>query len=113
MQWEVLTDVRQVEEIQDISNKTPVLIYKHSSRCSISAMVLERLKRNWREDDGNYFKAFFLYLIAFREASNAIASVFNVEHESPQILIINKGQSVYDRSHYEINYQDILRVIKN
>jgi bacillithiol system protein YtxJ len=113
MQWEELTGLHQIEEIKKLSNEIPVLIYKHSTRCSTSLMVLDRLEKNWIEEHKHHFKAFFLDLIAFKEVSNAIASVFNVEHESPQALVINKGQSIYNGSHYQINYPDILKAIKN
>jgi len=113
MQWEALTELRQIEEIQKLSNEIPILIYKHSTRCSTSLMVLNRLEKNWQEEYDHHFKSFFLDLIAFREVSNAIASIFNVEHESPQVLVINKGRSIYTGSHYEINYPDILKATKN
>jgi bacillithiol system protein YtxJ len=113
MNWESLADIRQIEEIKNLSKEIPVLIYKHSSRCSTSSMILHRLERSWKAEDAKVFKPFFLDLIAYRNISNAIASVFNVEHESPQILIIDKGNSIHDWSHFEINYQTILDSIQN
>jgi bacillithiol system protein YtxJ len=113
MNWEALADIRQIEEIKNLSDSIPVLIYKHSSRCSTSSMVLSRLQRSWKAEDAKIFKPFFLDLITYREMSNAIAITFNVEHESPQILLIEKGSSIYDASHYEINYQTILDAIQN
>lgn len=112
MQWAIMTDIRQIEEIQKISKDVPVLIYKHSTRCSTSRMMLDRLERSWSNHERNP-KPFFLDLITFREISNKIAEVFDVEHESPQVLIIDNGQIIYHGSHFEINYQTILAAIKN
>ncbi|HEX5171646.1 MAG TPA: bacillithiol system redox-active protein YtxJ [Cyclobacteriaceae bacterium] len=113
MEWEDLTTLSQIEEIQNLSNDIPVLIYKHSSRCSTSYMVLSRLERNSKIEGHQYFKPFFLDLIAYRDISNAIAATFRIEHESPQVLLIHKGQSIYTSSHLGINYQDILNAVKN
>ena len=106
MKWDILNELTQIEEIHILSNEIPVLIYKHSTRCSTSRMVLDRL------DDQQRFRPFFLDLITYREISNAIATIFMVEHQSPQVLLIEKGQSIYNSSHYEINYQDIIRALK-
>lgn len=113
MEWEVLTEWSQVEELRKLSNEIPVLIYKHSTRCSTSRMILDRLERSWNSQDQQFFKPYFLDLIAYRGISDAIASSFMVEHESPQVLIIENGQSVYSSSHYEINYKEILDAVKN
>ena len=113
MNWESLADIRQIDEIKNLSNEIPVLIYKHSSRCSTSSMVLNRLERSWKMEHSKVFKPFFLDLITYRNISDAIAHTFNVEHESPQVLVIENGNSIYHRSHFEIDYQTILDTIQN
>ena len=74
-------------------------------------MALDRLERNWEEKKMNSVKSYFLDLISNREISNRIAHEFNVEHESPQVLIIDKGKSVYDQSHMGIDYKQIREVV--
>lgn len=113
MEWEALTEWSQVEELRKLSNEIPVLIYKHSTRCSTSRLVLDRLERNWSSEDRKLFKPYFLDLIAYREISNFIASAFMVEHESPQVLLIENGKPIYSKSHYAINYKEILEAAKN
>ncbi|MBL7877949.1 MAG: DUF2847 family protein, partial [Cyclobacteriaceae bacterium] len=49
----------------------------------------------------------------YRDISNAIAQTFQVVHESPQILIIKNGQSIYDKSHFDIDFSSIKTVVKN
>jgi len=77
-------------------------------------MVLDRLERNWNVQEMDaQVKAYFLDLISYRQISHQIAALFEVEHESPQVLIIRNGASVYDRSHMEIDYQEIRDTVKN
>jgi bacillithiol system protein YtxJ len=113
MNWNALTSPEQLETIREESNHQPVLLFKHSTACSTSRMVLARIERSWNEAELPEVKPYYLDLLAFRNISNQIAADFQVQHESPQVLIIRHGQSVYDRSHLEIDYQAIKAVLKN
>ena len=113
MNWIELNTFEQVEEIKKQSENNPILIFKHSTRCSTSRLTLDRLERNWNNQEMQAIRPYFLDLISYRQVSNLIADNFNVEHESPQVLIISKGQSVLDLSHFEIDYDNIKRSIKN
>jgi bacillithiol system protein YtxJ len=99
--WTELTDVLQLQEIEAISNEKPVVIFKHSTRCSISRMALKQFEREF--DLNDTVDAYFLDLIAHRDVSNEIARKFNVYHESPQLILIKKGKAVYDVSHSDID----------
>ncbi len=76
-------------------------------------MALDRLERNWKTMEMQDVKSYFLDLIPYREVSNRIAEEFDVEHESPQVLIIEKGKSIYNRSHMGIDYRHIREAIKS
>ena len=76
-------------------------------------MALDRLERNWQEAEMIGIKSYFLDLITYREISNRIAHEFDVEHESPQILIIENEKSIYDQSHMGIDYQQIREAVKS
>jgi bacillithiol system protein YtxJ len=104
MKWTALTSITQLEEIKEISKQQPVLLFKHSTRCSISATALSRLERSWKDEEMVPLKPYFLDLIAYRPVSNAIAEIFGVQHQSPQVLIIHKGECVYHTSHLDIAY---------
>lgn len=107
LKWNRLESLEQLSEIQKQSKEQPVLIFKHSTRCSISRTVLDRLERNWNSEEAKNIQAYYLDLIAHRDVSNTIATTFQVHHESPQVLIIENGQSVYDKSHLEIDFKSI------
>jgi bacillithiol system protein YtxJ len=114
MNWENLTSLDQLDAIRKESTEKPVMIFKHSTRCSISRMVLDRLERNWDvQEMDSHVKAYFLDLISYRQISNQLAELFEVEHESPQVLIIRNGASVFDRSHMAIDYQQIRSTVKS
>lgn len=99
--WNDLTDLQQLNEIQKESNEKPVVIFKHSTRCSISRMALKQFENEF--DLHDEVKPYFLDLIANRDVSNEIANRFEVVHQSPQILLIRDGKSVYDASHDRID----------
>jgi len=106
MNWIQLTHLDQLQEIKVLSDHTPCVIFKHSTRCSISSMALNRFERNWSFEDAEV-KPYFLDLIAYRDISNTIAEQFDVRHESPQMLIIKNGQCVFNSSHQMIRVDDI------
>ena len=99
--WTELTDIAQLLEVTAISNEKPVVIFKHSTRCSISRMALKQFEREYDLNDS--VDAYFLDLIAHRDISNEIASRYNVYHESPQLILIKNGKAVYDVSHSDID----------
>ncbi len=108
MNWKAFTDNAGLEAIKKLSTDKPQVIFKHSTRCSISTMAKSRLERAAAPDgvDFNY-----LDLIAHRDISNRIATDFDVEHASPQILIIKNGACVYDESHNAISMDEIVEVV--
>lgn len=108
MDWIQLKEASQIEEIKTLSKSRPVLIFKHSTRCSISGMAWDRLRRNWKKEDFEKVHPYFLDLLNFREISNQIADLFEVCHESPQIILVKDGKAAYDSSHMSISYQDIM-----
>jgi bacillithiol system protein YtxJ len=99
--WNDLTDLEQLNEIISLSNVSPVLIFKHSTRCSVSRMALKQFENEFNTLDK--VTPYFLDLITYRDISNEIASRFQVVHQSPQVLLIKNGKSVYDASHSDID----------
>jgi bacillithiol system protein YtxJ len=87
-----------------------VLIFKHSTRCAISDAALSRLERNWKSEKVIPFKMYYLDLLSHRNVSQLIAQSFDVEHESPQVLIVKEGNPVYVRSHLAITFDEIQKL---
>lgn len=99
--WTELTDIHQLMEIEAVSNEKPVVIFKHSTRCSISRMALKQFEREF--DLEEVVDAYFLDLITYRDISNEIADRFDVYHESPQLILVKNGKAVYNVSHSDID----------
>lgn len=106
MNWIQLTEEGQLNEIVTRSQTKPQVIFKHSTRCSISAVALQRLQKS-QQPDGLEF--YFLDLLAHRPLSNKVAEVFGVHHESPQVLLIKDGKCIFDESHLGISMNDIVK----
>ncbi len=108
MNWIALEREEQLEQVIADSRQHPVVIFKHSTRCSISTMAKGRLDRS-EEPQGMDF--YYLDLIKYRSLSNQIAEVFHVHHESPQILLIKDGNCTYEESHNGIDMEELLAQI--
>lgn len=106
--WHDLLSTEQVDQAVQNSAHKPVVFFKHSIRCSISTMAMNRLKNL---DQSALEKADFYYLdlIAHRPVSNYIAEKLQVYHESPQIIVVKNGECTYDASHMEISPKDLLQ----
>ena len=104
MNWILLSAEIQLQQIIEHSFSKPQVIFKHSTRCSISSMSRSRLERKTAPEGIDFY---FLDLLAYRPLSQKIAADFNVPHESPQVLMIKNGICVYDESHSGINMDDI------
>ena len=105
MDWISLTSSAQLADIIEKSKRQPQLIFKHSTRCSISSMAKNRLERTIPPENIDFY---YLDLISYRELSTKIAEDFDVFHESPQVILIKNGECSYDESHSGINMDDII-----
>jgi len=97
--WTSLTNITQLDDAVNKSNTQKVVLFKHSTRCSISASVLNKFEKQVGENTHVYY----LDLIAHRDISAAIAEKFEVEHQSPQAIVLEGTKVVAHDSHYGIN----------
>ena len=109
MNWKNLSSIQGLDELVAQSHEQPCLLFKHSTRCSISAMAKHRLERDWLASTPS-LQPFYLDLIAFRQISNEVESRFGIRHESPQALLIQNGRCVYDASHLDIHLDEIVSI---
>lgn len=102
MKWEMLTSIQQFDDLLESENL--FAIFKHSTRCSISSMAKNRLEKEWKFD----FPIYYLDLLQHRDVSNYIASVSKIEHQSPQLIVFQSGETIYNASHNFIYVDDIV-----
>ncbi|MGI4869950.1 MAG: bacillithiol system redox-active protein YtxJ [Janthinobacterium lividum] len=105
--WIPLTEPEQLRAIAQESHTHPVLIFKHSTSCSISAMAKAKLERQWPDASlPADTPLYYLDLLRFRPLSAQIATEFKVQHESPQLLLIQDGECRYHASHMGIRLSE-------
>lgn len=99
--WIPLTSLDQLQEIAEKSKGKTQLIFKHSTRCGISRMVLNQFIENY--DLETNADLYYLDLLSYRDVSNEVGYKFNVLHQSPQLLIIKNDIVAKHASHGAIN----------
>ena len=101
-----LDKMEQFDEIDEISQTKPVVLFKHSTRCSISRMALKQFDAEFNYPEVK-IDWYLLDLLIHRDLSNEIASRYNVMHQSPQIVVIRNGKAVFNESHDSISAEDL------
>ena len=100
--WLKLSSIDQLETISEESKTIPVVIFKHSTRCGISRMELRQFESNY-DIDPKKMKLYYLDLLSFRDVSDEVGYKFQVMHQSPQLIVVKNGSSVYHDSHHGIS----------
>ncbi len=111
MNWKILDSSEQFSELLASANQPVFAVFKHSTRCSISSMSKNRIERNWEVLPEN-FDLYFVDLLTYRPLSDAIADVLDVEHQSPQLLLIAGGECIYHTSHSDISLDTLAEKIR-
>jgi len=104
LNWISLTEIDEIERIKERSFQKPQVLFKHSTRCGTSSLVLNRLERASDIPNADFY---MLDLIRYRDVSNKIAELFNVYHESPQVLLPKNGECHYEESHLGIDMYEL------
>ena len=110
MKWISLTDLGQLKDIAATDSEKISLIFKHSTRCSVSRMALKQFENEFNIADDK-IDTYFLDLLNYRAVSNEISTQFNVEHQSPQMLVFKNGQVLHVASHSAIDAADLNKFI--
>ena len=104
MNWLILSTEEQLADLLEKSFTNPQVIFKHSTRCSISSVIKTRLEKSIVPAHIDFH---YLDLLAYRPLSGKIAEQLKVHHESPQVLLIKNGECIYDESHIAVYMEDI------
>ncbi len=96
--WHSLETEADLQEAILLSNQGPVILFKHSTRCSISAGAWQRME----QVDTSVYNIFLVDVIAHRPVSNTIEQRFGIRHESPQAILLQGGEVVWAKSHYQV-----------
>jgi bacillithiol system protein YtxJ len=105
-----MQELLNLDDLQDCliaSEQRPVFIFKHSTRCPISTMAAEEV--------GAYLKAapeddpaiYMVKVLESRPVSNSVAEKLNIEHKSPQLILVHDHEAVWSTSHFNITAKKI------
>ena len=104
--WNQLTSIEDVDQALFKSKEKKIAIFKHSTRCFISKTVLRNFEKEVAQFDGEVHY-YFLDLIQYRNISNYIAEKLNVEHQSPQLIVVENGVVLNNASHQNIGVEQL------
>jgi bacillithiol system protein YtxJ len=110
LNWLPLTSTNELEKIKELSKTESVFIFKHSTRCGISRIVIKQFERLFTEEYQN-LKVYYLDLLNYRSVSNEVENSFQVIHQSPQLLVIKNEISVFNVSHNDISTINLSKFI--
>ncbi len=100
--WIPLNDIQQLNHIEEKSRTKTQVIFKHSTRCGISRMVINQFVDNYNLTEKD-LDLYFLDLLSYRDVSSEVGYKFQVLHQSPQLIVIKNGVVVAHDSHGAIN----------
>ena len=100
-----VTHKEGLEELISNSNSRPVVIFKHSNSCPISAVAY----REMEDLDGDVS---LIEVQSARDVSLEIASRTGVRHESPQVIILRDGKAVWNASHFDVKARDVAAAVQ-
>ena len=100
--WKNIESEEDLKKATEKSFEKKVIIFKHSTRCQISKIVLKNFEKEVANSDKEV-EYYFLDLIKYRPISNEIADQFGITHQSPQMIVLENGKAVKDASHQSIS----------
>ena len=101
---------RDLEQLVEISKSNPVLIFKHSTQCSISSQAYDEFRQF--AESASELTCGLILVIENRAISDAIAKRFNVRHESPQVIVIKDGRATWHASHWSITIESLKEALR-
>lgn len=113
MNWKKIESEEEINELLSLSQSSEtlgVIIFKHSPRCSISNLAKMRLQSGW--SFGEEVPVYILNVIQKRDISLNIADQLNVQHESPQLLLLKNRECIYNASHIGVSPSGVEKVLK-
>lgn len=106
MKWRTITTEEDIEEMVRQSQSTACLVYKHSTRCTMSEMIKYILEEEWDFGETELIP-YYLDILAHKKLAAKIADDFQVYHQSPQVLLIQEGECTFDEDHKAISVEEI------
>lgn len=107
--------MKQISEVETLKCESfwrPQLVFKHSNRCALSALVADRLE-SAADELAKVTKLSMVNVIEDRAVSDKIAELYSVYHQSPQTLLLINGECVLEQSHWDVLPEEIISLVQN
>jgi len=98
-------DHAALENLLTDSTRKPVIVFKHSNACSISARAYREMEQL---DDVN-----ILEVQSARDVSRELANLTGVRHETPQVIVLRDGKAVWNASHFDVTAARVLKAVES
>ncbi len=95
------------------SVQQPVLFFKHSATCGISSRAFTEFQKYLATPASESVRNYVIVVQKARAASNALAQMIAVEHESPQAIIVCNGRAVWNDSHMAIKSEKLASAVSS
>ena len=105
-QFTPVRDAGALEELFARSNEQPVVLFKHSNSCPISAAAHRALKQLGAEVS-------IVVVQESRDLSREVETRTGVRHESPQAFVLRRGEVAWSASHFDITADAVRRAVQN
>jgi bacillithiol system protein YtxJ len=108
-----LTALQGIDELERVlaeSRQRPLLLFKHSYSCGVSAEALDELLSHLADARPGARYA-MVTVQTHRDVSNAIARKLGVRHETPQALLVRDGEVVWSASHFRVNATELEKAL--
>jgi bacillithiol system protein YtxJ len=106
-----LRGIDELERTLTDSHERPVLLFKHSFTCGISAEALDELRSHIEENASTAVGYAMVTVQTHREVCNSITERLGVRHETPQAILVRKGRAVWSASHFRVNAAEIQKAL--
>jgi bacillithiol system protein YtxJ len=104
---EELATAEQWERVLAASDKRPVFVFKHSTRCPISGRAYDQVTKYLAKAPADGPEFHLVNVIEARPVSNAIADALGVKHQSPQLILVKDRKALCSSSHFGITEASI------
>ncbi|SMO59711.1 bacillithiol system redox-active protein YtxJ [Melghirimyces algeriensis] len=111
-QWKEITTLEEWDQALLRSKDEPVLIIKHSTRCPVSADAWKEYQEFVQENAPKSASYMMVKVIESRDVSNKIAEDLDIQHKSPQAILIKDGRAVWNDSHWHITKSSLSEAVK-
>ena len=97
-----VTETAQLTSLWQASHEKPVLFFKHSTACPISVRAYHEFQQYLESEASQHAQHALIIVQTARQASQRLAELTGVRHESPQAILVRNGQAVWHASHFEL-----------